>query len=229
MARRRVTRKEMKQPDEFQSFWFKLYSDFTANPKRFLVPVVVGVLALVLVIGGGYWLKSHRASVRADFAAAVKDLGTATDPSALESLAARFEATRSAFLSPVGKVAVYYRAAALGRAGKCPEAIELFNQYTKGVGATGPLRFEAIFATARCLEAVGRRDEAATSLEALADDPDNPISPAYLLAMGSIKESAGDGKGATAIYQRLVQKFPEAPQTADAKSRIEELSGQVGG
>ena len=229
MARRRVTRKEMKQPDEFQSFWNRIYLDFTDDPRRFLAPVGIGILVLAIVVGGGYWLKSYRASVRADFSSAVEALSTATEPSALEALATRFESVSSrSFLSPIGKVAVYYRAAALARAGKYAEAIEIFNQFTKTVDGKDPLRFEAVYATARCMEAVGRRDEAAKSLEALADDPDNPIAPAYLYAIGSIRESAGDPKGATEIYRRLVQKHPEAPQIADAKARLEELSGQAG-
>jgi TolA-binding protein len=230
MARRRITRKEIRQPDEFQSFWIKLYLDFTHDPKRFLVPAVVTLLVLALLIGGGFWLKSYRQEIRRDFASAVRDLATAADPTALESIAARFDSVASrSFLSPIGKVALYYQAAALGRAGKFTEAIELFTRYLKGIGAKAPLRFEATFATARCLEAVGRRDEASKTLEALANDPENPLSPAYLYAMGSIRENAGDGPGAVALYRQLVQKFPDAPQTAGAKGRIEELSGLTGG
>lgn len=62
---RKLHRKELRQPDEFQSF-FENLSDFTLANLTRIIFVSVAVVIIVVVVGGAYLLERHREQVVSD-------------------------------------------------------------------------------------------------------------------------------------------------------------------
>jgi TolA-binding protein len=122
---------------------------------------------------------------------------------------------------PLALYAEAARAARAGRPDSAAAALRLALDRYPGVALEDDLHF----ALGEVSLELGAADEGLRHFAVVADSmPDSPLAAAALLRIGGYQGTAGrDKKAATAAYERLLERFPEAVEAGEARERLEHL------
>lgn len=105
--------------------------------------------------------------------------------------------------------------------GDYQEAIDGFRAYQKAA-ADGPLVDNALYWIGESHAALGQLQKAVDALqELLGKYPKSTRVPAALYRMGLIYEQAKDAKTARFYYNQVIKDFPNSPEAALARSKLE--------
>lgn len=255
MSEHRITRKELKQQDEFLSTATRLTHWFMQR-RRTIGLALLGVLAVVAVIVGVRAYRDRQeqnaaallavalrvynspvtvgedaggeSAVVADEHGAAGHRHFATDQ---EKLAAAIEALQpivdSYVAYPSGQAASFYLGTSLAALGR-PEDAEAALQRARGASA-GFIQAMAMNRLGILFLDQGRNEEAVAVFEELARrTPDGfPVEEA-LAAEARAHEAAGDRQAAMVAYQRIVEDHPGSVYASLAQTRAEELAAELG-
>ncbi|WP_323716671.1 tetratricopeptide repeat protein [Paracoccus aminovorans] len=130
--------------------------------------------------------------------------------------------TPSAGAATAAEKADFDRAREVLGQGDFRRAADLFAAVAK-THAGGPLTAEALFLRGAALDSAGDLDGAGLAwLESFAANPDGPQAADALLGLSRAMSAKG-GPGEGCFYlQEIVNRFPEAPQAAEAQKRMAE-------
>ena len=224
----KISRKSLKR-DEFVEAAFDLEAWFENHWKP-VAWAVAGAIGLGIVIGGVYWWNGRRhreierqlsealSRIEAPAAGATS---TATDARSRYAgvLPDLEEISRRGSGSSAGRVAEFYRAAALLRLDRASEAIPILEPIT--VDGTDLLADLARAKLAWAYEATGQPDKAVQAWKDLSTRTEAYFPPDMaLLSAAGVLERSGRGEESKAIFEEILAKYPNAAATEEARTKL---------
>ena len=245
---KRYTRKELRRPDEFVSFWQRAYNLLQGAGR----PIVIGAVVAIAVIGGANALSSRSQSRESDASRALSHAmkvyaaDLATDDEALKKLQQQEEDVpryksvderRQATLAELDDLlrkqpgagaaveARLVRAGVLLDGGKWDEAITAYGDFLAQVGTDHRLRFLAREGRGYAYEGKGQLDQALNEFSKLEGEGDLSKDRAQY-HQARILEKKGDAKGAEKLYQAVLEKFPSTNLRDEIGNRLAALEAR---
>ncbi|HXJ20421.1 MAG TPA: tetratricopeptide repeat protein [Polyangia bacterium] len=248
MPKRKISKRELKQPDQFVDFWSRTSASVGAWASSNMRALVVGVTALATVVVGAVVLSQvslHRASTAGEGLDRVQKIAAADiltpgatapddglphlesvrdqDEAALKELDARFAAGHGALSAEAGLV----RARLLLDLGRAPEAASTF-QALLGDKLDARLRFLAREGLGYAYERQGKLAEARSTFTQLADDGaraglDGFYKDRALYQQARLSELQSNPAEATRLYHEVLDKFPTTSLRDEITDRIAAL------
>ena len=200
----KISRKALRQPDEFQSLTQRA-ADWAAAHAPLVVGACGALLAVLLAVVAVRWYESSQADAAAlRFREAYATFETSKFDQAAEAFGA---VSREYGRTPFGRLAGLYRAQALARQGD-GAAIAAYEEYIAASPAPEYLRQEALDGLGHAKEAGG---DTAGALDTYtqAGELRGPFRTDALLAAARLHEAAGQRDKAQAIYAQLLKEGPD--------------------
>lgn len=222
MAKRKYTRKQLRQPDEFISMSMKVWEVVRKHAPRVIVTIVVAVLVIA-----GVWTWSYFADARASKATGVMSrafeiynqtvfpMESKLPPSEdglprFKTERAKLEASEKEFTKAIDSssgalktLAVLMRAGVRYELGRYGKALEDYQTYVK-TGDQQELKFNAMEGIGYCLEGEKQLDKALAAFRELPRDGENKWLASYHEAR--ILAKKGQKKEAKELLQKVVDK-----------------------
>jgi tetratricopeptide (TPR) repeat protein len=234
-------RHQLKQ-DEFAQTAVRVAGQLRENQSRVLT--IVGIAAVILAIGGGYYFWTHsrenKAGVLLGDAASIRESaiappstlpGVGQAPNTFPTEQARGEAAIKAFQqvvstypSSAAAVAARYEIAATElELGRFSEAETGFRDVI--AEKREPYSSTARLGLAETLMAAGKNDEAIKLLTELSAERDGPLPvDSVLIQLARANAKAGKSQDARAAYKRVVDEFSDSQYAADARQALASLN-----
>jgi predicted negative regulator of RcsB-dependent stress response len=239
---KRYTRKELKRPDQFQSFWTRVY-EFLKSTTR---PLAIGTLAAIVIVAGIFLYANLAEKRRAEgtkaLAQALRILNSETTPQ-LEDPDAQKEhhdgdvpkfkteaERRDAAIKALDKVVKDWGSSAAGREallvragvnydlGKLDQALSDYKTFLSK-GPKGNLRAVAHEGLGYVYEAKGELDRALEQFRLITSSGDFYRDRA-LYNQARVMERKGDKPAAQKLYQEILDKSPTTPLRDDISNRL---------
>jgi outer membrane protein assembly factor BamD (BamD/ComL family) len=217
----RLTRKDLRQPDEFQTLTRQALE--FAEQNRNAVMAVLGALIVVLIAVVAYRMisQSREASAAGAYAEARALL---TDKKYGEA-AARFDDVANRYSSTnYGPLALLERGNALLLSGQAADAVSAYQRYVQSAPPTDYLRQLGHTRLGYAQEQLGKLGEAQQSFATAAAEP-GPFAAEALFGAARTAEAAGDGAKAKDFYSQLLEKHPQTEYRAVATAHLIALGG----
>ncbi|HEY3358373.1 MAG TPA: tetratricopeptide repeat protein [Polyangia bacterium] len=239
---KRYTRKELKRPDTFQSFWTRVY-EFLRTTTR---PLAYGALAAVVVIASvalySRFSQSRQAESSKSLAYALRVLNSENTP-ALEDPEAPKEKPdadvpqfktdkerREAALAALDKTIAGWSSSGAGRDARLVRAGVLYDlqRYDEAIrdyraflsrGPRGNLKALAHEGLGYVYEAKGELDKALEEYRLITQAGDF-YKDRSLYDQGRMLERKGDKAAAQKLYQEILDKTPMTPLRDDISNRL---------
>jgi predicted negative regulator of RcsB-dependent stress response len=222
----KVTRKALREPDEFQTLTTQAVDWFRAN-QSLAVTVASGAVAIAAVILGLEWYSQRQAE---DAAVHLQGAQAVFQAKRYAEAAAEFAAVTTAHpRTPSGHIAALYRAHALAEQPDAAAAATAYSEYLASTPATDYLRQEALVGLAHASEATQKTDAAQDAYRQAADIV-GPFRSQAQLGLARLEEAAGHTEQAKTLYtealkapdldaetrQSLAARFPDAVERKPA-------------
>jgi predicted negative regulator of RcsB-dependent stress response len=217
----RITRKELRQPDEFVTLSRQAVAYFEENRTTFFLIVggVVVLLAAILIF------RSVKASRQASAAQAYATAHVLLDDKKYPDAATAFQQVADAYSSTsYAPLAQLQAANALLLAGRASEAAAAYQKYIDLGPKTDYLRQLALVRLGYAQEQSGQLQDAGRSFASAAEQP-GPYAEEALAGQARTSEAAGDQATAKDLYTKFLQKYPQSDRRALATSRLVALGG----
>lgn len=193
---------------------------------------LVGGLVLCIALGGAWAAYDHNRNTREMAAQAqvaqIVDLYPGDSPGAIPESSIRAAATRyETFLKdapegPARFIAQLYVAQAYDALGEGPRARASYEALQEAPAPfSGPARLRLAYLALT----EGDTQRASAAFEAVAAN-DPGLAPQAALELGRLAEQAGQPELAIAAYRKVSERFPAAPQAAEAQARVRALGGE---
>jgi tetratricopeptide (TPR) repeat protein len=239
---KRYTRKELKRPDQFQTFWTRVYEFLKATTR----PIAIGALATVVVLAGIFLYVNlrdkHRGESSKALASALRILNSDNAPQ-LEDPDAQKDAhegdvpkfktegeRREAGIKALDKVIADWGSSAAGRdalmvragvyydLGKLDQAIGDYKSFLSK-GPKGNLRALAHEGLGYVYEAKGENDRALEEYRLITSGGEF-YRDRSLYDQARVMERKGDKAAAQKLYQEILDKSPTTPLRDDISNRL---------
>ena len=253
---RSINRKELKQPDEFVSFWTRLGSHVSAHRRK-----VIAILAIAVVGGGGTWAsiawKEHQAAGETEafsrvektaLAPLLPEKGTDTksadeEDKSDEDEGLHFKTDQERLQATIkqaddfvarygtaglGRRALLVRANSLLRLGKGGDAATAFQQLLQGETDKG-MRLVEQDGLALALEAEGQVDKAIAAYGTMASEAQavgNFYADRALFGKARLLQKQGKGKDAEKVLREILEKMPKTLLRREIDDRLAALGDQ---
>ena len=179
--------------------------------REYGTPIVTGVLAALVVVGGFQLYRSNKNSTAETASTLLSNAGNATQ---LQEITDQYSGTSSAPIAQLALAADYY---SRGQYQLAQRGYQKFNE----VYPDHAMRDTADYGLACCLEATGYLDEALESYAALfSDKPDHYLAPLATLGQGRVLTQLGRLEEARVVYEDFIASNPESPWLTDAESLL---------
>jgi len=250
-----INRKDLKQPDEFVSFWTHLGSSISAHRRK-----VIAIFVIVVVGGGGSWglvaWQQYRAvgetedfsriektalaplvpekadkADKAEEAQPAEDEGPhfKTDGERLQAAIREADAFVAAHGSVgLGRRALLIKANSLLRLGRGADAATAFQQLLQDEADKG-MRLVEQDGLALALEAQGQVDKAIETYSGMASEAQqmgNFYADRALFGKARLLQKQGKGKDAEKVLREILEKMPKTLLRRDIDDRLAALGDQ---
>lgn len=214
--RLKIRRKDLRQPDEFETLTGQALS-WVEGHRGIVVGVVSALVALALVM---LVVGRVRASRNEAAAVAFRSAHDQFEASKYAEAAEAFsELTRDYPSTPFGRLAGLYRGHALARQGDAAGAASAYADFLAATSSDGYIRQEALTSLGRAREATNDTTgalDAYTQAAAL----DGPFRTDARLGAGRMHEAAGHAAEARAIYAELLKDTTDADLRALLTTKV---------
>lgn len=228
-AKRKITRKEIKEPDEFITLWSRILA-FAVAHKREALYGMVGFLFVVLLLSA--WRaysrnQEARASAllcEAQEALSPKSGSAVAEPEAeravstLENLLSTYPRTRSAQTGRLMLADLKYRQ------GDYEKAMEIYRSYLDRGHRTAELTGLAWEGIAYCQEGQGKYEEAIASYRKAAETQPSYYPGWALLGLGRCLEKTGKAEEAEEVYRKLLADYPQHPKAREVEALLSKIA-----
>ncbi len=241
----KLSKKELKQPDEFQSQGERIVAQISENKKT--IQLVFGALVLVGVIALGVnaFLSSQADKVSQAFAKAMEvyEAPVMTDeeyqqadaryrpktyfPTEEEkytkSLSAFDEFLKGNAGSNLGLLAMLHRGNCHFHLGNLDKAASDYQAFLQK-GALGDFSFLAHQNLGQVYDAKGEFDKALAEFQKLVDEKDSPLKEQGAFFVAHIYYRKGDKEKAKEALEKFIENYPESSLKSKAEKRLESLT-----
>jgi tetratricopeptide (TPR) repeat protein len=222
VAKRRITKKQLREPDEFITVGAKAMKYTMAH----LTYIGLGVLLLAAIIVALVLWRQHQAASE-DMAFTLLGRGIALyqqEEKREEALPLFTELINDYPGTTAGKVALLYRGRSYMLQQDYDQAIEDFTLFLKR--SSQPfLRVIALNALGNSYSAKGEYQQAIDNFQRVIASGDEWLKPYVLLQMGMCWEKLGEKKKAVEAYQESLKLSPPPPWGTLASLRLKKLGG----
>ena len=224
VAKRRITKKQLREPDEFITVGAKAMNYAIAHLRY----IGLGVLLLAaIIVALVLWRQHHAASE--DMAFTLLGRGITLyqqEEKRKEALPVFTELINDYPRTTAGKVALLYRGRSSMLQGDYDQAIADFTLFLKR--SSQPfLRVIALNALGNSYSATGEYQQAIDNFQKVIDSGDEWLKPYALLQMGMCWEKLGDKTKAAQAYQESLDLSPPPPWGTLASLRLKNLGGKA--
>lgn len=244
---KRYTRKALKKPDEFVSFWHRAY-EAAAPYGRGIGFAMLGGIAVV----AGAWTLQHfsegkRQDATERFAEAARIaeadlLGESEKPDTTEDPTPRFKTEKERAEAAVAKIdellkarggtdaahkARIFRAGLLFDLARWDDAEAGYRDYLKEAPEGDALTPAAREGVGLCQEERGKLDDALATFKELEPKAGDLNRDRALYDQGRVLAKKGDSKGAAEAYRQVLAKSPLSPLKGDVEARLAALGAPV--
>jgi TolA-binding protein len=224
------------------------------EPRSKQIGMIAGAIALIVVVGLGFWSFRNRANSAAEVAlaeamvalnarvvppsdpdaadlpvgASIENTGSfATEAAKLEVAIPKLQAVADQFPNDqAGIVARYHLGGALAAMGRNDEAIKAFSDVVSRAPRDSIYSRMARMGLADTQTRSGQYDAAITSWRELADDTTADLpTDAILLELARAHAAKGDTNEARKVFQRLLDEHPLSQYASDARQELDNLKG----
>jgi tetratricopeptide (TPR) repeat protein len=222
VAKRKYTRKQLRKPDEFISFWSRVVEVARENASRVIVTIVVAILIVAGVWTWSYFSDARAARATADFTKAFEIYNQAifpmeaklpptedgiprfkTQKAKLAAAEKEFTAAMKTAGSSLAPVAQLMRAGTRYELGKYDEAIADYKAYL-AKGDVEQLRYSANEGIGYCYEASKQWDKALQAFRKLPRDGERKWLALY--HEGRVLAAKGQKEDAVKVLKEVVEK-----------------------
>jgi hypothetical protein len=244
---KRYTRKALKKPDEFVSFWHRAY-EAAAPYGRAIGWACLGAIGVVAAVWGfQHFSEGKRQDATERFAEAARiaeaDLlaeGDKVDP--IEDPTPRFKTEKERAEAAVAKIdellklrgatdaahkARLFRAGLLFDLARWDDAEAGYRDYQKEAPEGDPLAPIAREGVGLCQEQRGKLDDALATFKELEPKSGDLYRDRALYDQGRVLAKKGDAKGAVDAYRAVLSKSPQSPLKGDVEARLAALGVAV--
>lgn len=218
-------------------------ADFSTmfTEHRGMTGVAAGALALMVVVGGGYWAWTARTESRSQAmyteAMAIMQSpveaakpGAKPAPNTYPDIRARTEAGLAKFIevanayptTRAGIASRYYAAASLAMLGRPAEAATRFQEVVQHAGSTSFYGRVAQLGSIESNVQAKQFDTAVAAAQALVNATTDDAMPrdALLMQLGRVQLAAGKKAEARQTLDKVIAEFPESPYVEEAKQML---------
>lgn len=197
----RLTRKDLRQPDEFQALTGEAVSWLQRN-QSLVIAVASAMVALAAIVLGIAWNANRRATAASTELSAAQVL---FDEKKYGEAAGEYGRVAETYPStPAGRLAVLYRAHALAHQPDPAAAATAYGEYLSASPPTDYLRQEALLGLGRAHEAAGDARAAMDAYRQAVDAP-GPFRTQAQLALARLEAAGGNVAAAHALYAEALK------------------------
>jgi hypothetical protein len=212
----KIRRKELRQPDEFETLTGRAVDWASENQVILAVAATAIIVAAAIVFGFSQWRAAQASRAAIEFDGAYQVFEAGRNKEAAEKFALVSDTYPRA---SSGRLARLYRAHALLREGQATAAAAAYDEYMTFGPPTPYLRQETLAALGHAREAAG---DAPGALEAYrqASEIEGPFKQDSLLGVARLQEAAGRAADARAIYSDLLKTTSDADLKAFLLTKV---------
>jgi tetratricopeptide (TPR) repeat protein len=211
----------LKEKDAFLTTTEKVYEFALRHTRALVLGAAAAALAALVVFA---YVRSQRAAEEAAGAAYEEALASASPEAALEEIRADYPGRRAGRLAALALVRLHTEAGAPEKA--LPLVENLLQTLKPAEISLKPLLLDNL---GGLYETVRDYPRAAQSYQALLDCPSLPdnYKSNILLALGRVRDAAGQPEAAKMAYEDLLQSFPDSYPALLARARLSILTGEA--
>jgi hypothetical protein len=240
---KRYTRKALKKPDEFVSFWHRAYEAAAPYGRAIGWACLGGIAVIAVAWALQHWSEGKRQDATQRFAEATKIaeaelLGPdekPEKPDTSEDATPRFKTEKERGEAALAKVddllktrgatdaahkARLFRAGLLFDLGRFEDAEAGYRDYLKEAPEGDPLKLMAKEGVGLCLEERGKLDEALAAFKELEPKSGDFYRDRALFDQGRVLAKKGDTKAAADAYRDVLTKSPQTPLKEAVEGRL---------
>lgn len=217
---KRITQKELKQPDEFVTASGRVVEWARENPDTVKYGAIGFVAVLLVIAGVSWWVTSRNDSANRQFYGAIELYKAEQWAEAYDGFKGLADSLGS---TDYGRLATLYSARAAMQLDKPAEAIPFYREYLGGT-TTVTLQQLARLNLGRALAKTGDSAGAKSELEA-ALALAGPAKPEVTLELAGVEDAAGATDRAIELYAAYLEDNPRGPAKDLARTRILALGG----
>jgi tetratricopeptide (TPR) repeat protein len=248
----KITRKEIKQDDEFITFIRDVIYRLSPYAKYFYYALAGLAAAALIYFAVDYYLKFVSARAQTELAKAetvfqspvvsekqlqanpnikrmYPDIST-SDREKYQKALEKFDAVISKYAkTSQGVVAMFYKAVTLNHLSRFEEAATAYEEFLKAAPANHAFRTLAHVGMGSCQESAGKVEDALASYQKAAADESDPADRGNaLMAIARIQESRKDYKAAAETLASFLKSTTDAEDKTSLEHRIENLKKLAG-
>lgn len=219
--RKRILRKDIRQPDRFM-VWTGLVLDWVKAYRRQLIGAGTAVVVVVAAVVGWQYYRGYRQDLAVrDYSKALVEYQEGRYEAALEA----FENLRAQGEAPYDKLANLYVANSYIALEQPAKAVEVLGGVA-GADGDGFVDQVMLVTLGLAQEMNGACDEALTTLNRALDRP-GPLRQEAMLGKARCSARLGKTADAAETYKAYLKEFPEA-ETVEIALRLQQLEGTSG-
>lgn len=223
-ARKRITRKDLRQPDQFITLTSRFFRYFEEHRTRILLILGLGIGLSLAIWGWNLYRAQQERLASEEYSVALRAFHNGQYETALDLL----ERLRAYPRSNFSRLALLYRAHSHIALKRPSEAVPVLEELLSREGKGSYLRQAALLTlghahemAARCADAVNAFDQAA-KLE-------GPLQEDALLAKARCSAQSGDLTGALNAYRDYLSRYPGSGRFTEISLRVQEIEGKLKG
>lgn len=235
----KMSRKELREPDQFHSFTQRAIELISARSKILISTGVVVIVAILAFFGWQWYVESATQEASSAFEAAKKALeapvvpqadgeGTSQADGSFTNESDKYRAALAGLelvkqnyaASATASLATYFIGESHSQLDEYDQAIVAFEAYLKAEGADGELAPFAVEGIAATLEDKGDIDQAKQHYKRLTEPPFESQRARGLYHLARMEHKLGNAEQAARLFTSLLDEYPDTPFAREIQERL---------
>jgi tetratricopeptide (TPR) repeat protein len=229
-VKKKITRKKLKEPDEFLSITEQAYLFIAQHAKKVIAAVIVICVVVMAVLGFRWWNNRQEAEANQKFNIAVEiyqqvnSRDREATPAENKAVLQKFDEVAKTFSgTSSGNQALLFKGNISLRLGEYDEAIKAYQAFLDKGGKEKFYRLFALEGIGYAYEGKKDYQKAADTYQKLAGMGDKALSSDAYLGLGRCYEKLGKNKEALENYNAYLKEFPQSLMANAVLRKVSQL------
>jgi tetratricopeptide (TPR) repeat protein len=225
-TKKRVTKKDLKKPDEFMSLTEQAFLFVAAHMRKVILGAVALVVIVLALLGFRWWGEKKEAEAYQKFSLAIQSYGMAASPgresgSDPRALVQMFDQVISNYpRTSAGKLSLLYKGNVLLQSGQFDQAIQSYDLFLGKAGKEKLYRSFALEGLGYAYEGRKEYDKASAAYQKVVETGEGSVSADAYLALGRCYEKLKKNKEAVESYRSFLKAAPTSSRANAVMRRI---------